>query len=207
MIWIQMLRTRQIEIGGQTLRAQAGDWLEVGRAQARRWQTSGDAVILQPHPLMADGAAGIVAWQLPRVDSQLVQLYNEYITTQDTPALLYAHTILIRSSDIMPEMLPVGLDLLARWECAAPIVSYELTAQQIGTAADCRRLQSAIIDLRVPVYNTKLLIMRRCAVTQELLTRWRALCLEYDHDDLAFSQALYEIKPLFCALPTCWIKS
>ncbi len=54
----------------------------------------------------------------------------------------------------------------------------------------------------MPVYDTRLMFIRRCHATRELVDEWVA---EDGHRGLAFLRALYRVKPLVLALPTTWV--
>ncbi len=102
------------------------------------------------------------------------------------------------------EQIPRGFDFLARWEAAAPVWSYETLASDAAAGAERERTAALIGDLRVPLYETGLLFVRRCERGQALLDAWR---VEGSGDArLAFLRALYEVKPLFCALPRSWLQ-
>ena len=102
------------------------------------------------------------------------------------------------------EQIPRGLDFLATWEAAAPVWSYETLAADVATGAERERTEALIGDLRVPLYEVGLLFVRRCERGQALLDAWR---VEGSGDArLAFLRALYEVKPLFCALPRSWLR-
>ena len=92
---------------------------------------------------------------------------------------------------------------LARWRAAAPVWSYETLASDAAAGASGDG-PGADRDLRVPLYEVGLLFVRRCEAGEQLLEAWdqeRA----GGHGQLAFLRALYEVKPLFLALPRSWL--
>lgn len=104
------------------------------------------------------------------------------------------------------DLVPAGLRFLDRWQVAAPLWSYTELARDIGTENQ-RELTAAVIrDLRVPVYDTRVLFLRKCPDSDQLLSVWRDEQKEPDGDlRLSFLRALYRVKPLVLALPTTWI--
>lgn len=101
-------------------------------------------------------------------------------------------------------LLPRGFDFLARWEAAAPVWSYETLASDAAAGAERERTEALIGDLRVPLYEVGLLFVRRCEAGEQLLEAWERERAG-GHGQLAFLRALYEVKPLFLALPRSWL--
>ena len=90
---------------------------------------------------------------------------------------------------------------------------------------DRRRTLEVVRDLRVPVYEPGVLLVRDCDGGVELLRAWveemgpstgdssqgavsrtPAQDASADSARLAFVRALYRVKPLFLALPRSWLK-
>ncbi len=99
------------------------------------------------------------------------------------------------------EQVSKGFGFLDTWEAAAPIWAYETLAADVARGAERERAEALIGDLRVPLYSTELLFLRRCENSERLLNQWRA----DGGGRLAFLRALYEVKPLFLALPRSWL--
>lgn len=102
------------------------------------------------------------------------------------------------------ELVEAGLRFVERWEAAAPL-STQL-AGEIGSAADRALTLEAIRDLRVPVYASELLFVRRCPAGLALLEAWSAECASGGHPRLAFLRAVYRVKPRFLGLPRTWLQ-
>lgn len=123
--------------------------------------------------------------------------------TVGEPSLVYERTLLIGDGIAVPwEMVPRGFDFLDTWEAAAPIWAYETLAADVVRGSERERTEALIGDLRVPLYSTELLFLRRCENSERLLNQWRA---DGGDERLAFLRALYEVKPLFLALPRSWL--
>ena len=104
------------------------------------------------------------------------------------------------------DLLPVGFHRLTRgWQIAAPLWKYQQLARDIGTQEARARTEEVIHDLRVPVYETGLMYIRRCTQNRRLIWLWREDCKATGDDEkLCFMRALYQVKPTMCALPTSW---
>lgn len=104
------------------------------------------------------------------------------------------------------ELVPVGFNFLHHWHVAAPLYDYNTLAFQHGTIEERLATTAAIGDLRVPLYETRALFLRRCDETNALLAAW-ALEREGGGDErLAFQRALWTVKPLILPLPITWIE-
>ncbi len=99
-------------------------------------------------------------------------------------------------------LLARGFGFLTTWEAAAPVWSYETLAADVATGDERKATEALIGDLRVPLYETGLLFVRRCENSERLLNLWRE---EGGDERLAFLRALYQVKPLFLALPRSWL--
>jgi len=121
--------------------------------------------------------------------------------------MLYPRTLLWNGSKTLLKLhlLPIGFHRLERWDVAAPLWAYRQLARDIGTEDDRRKTEAVIHDLRVPVYETGLLYLRRNATTEALLAAWYEELPDSD-PRLAFMRAVYRVKPVLCALPQTWIR-
>jgi len=61
--------------------------------------------------------------------------------------------------------------------------------------------QKVVRDLRVPLYDIRFMVMRRCENTRRLLEVWEG---EGEYTRLSFLRSLYRVKPLVLALPCTW---
>jgi hypothetical protein len=99
------------------------------------------------------------------------------------------------------EVIPVAWDLLDKWEVVAPLYDYNVLAAELGSPADRELTKEVILDLRVPVYDTRVFFLRRCPTAEELMERWMA---EPGDRHLAFMRALWHVKPLILSTPRTW---
>lgn len=209
-MWVKLLRSQQIEKAGVSRTYYPGDWVEVGKQTALRWIADGAAQPGKPLPLdAAAGGCGVVliaeSGAAGRLDAVAPGLS---VTQADAPTLPYARTLLWDAAfSLRPELMPLGFKLLENWEAAAPIVSYDELAIHIGTPEARERTQAMVRDLRVPVYDPRLLFVKRCRAGRELLDTWAAERASGDDDRLCLLRALYQVKPTLCALPVTWSKA
>jgi len=109
------------------------------------------------------------------------------------------------SAALRVEIIPIGFNLLAKWDLAVPIMPEQVLAADLGTPEERAMTEEVIHDLRVPVYDTRVLFVRRNRTTERLMGIW--LEERMTGEPLAFMRALGKVKPkpLICALPATWI--
>jgi len=115
-------------------------------------------------------------------------------------------TLFIAPGTLTPwDLVAAGFHFMVRWDAAAPLWRYGVTAENVGTPAERKRTQGITRDLRIPVYAPELLFVRNSADGQRLVKTWRKECEGKADERLAFVRALYIIKPRFCVLPRTWL--
>ncbi len=202
MAWIKMLGTAHIEIRGKPVTLHRGDWVDVGRHIALRFVSDGLAEFPEKEPLgQLRGMGVILLGQLPAPI-----LPKDLPTDGGPPRVPWPKTLIWNPSRAFdPKMLAVGAHLLERWQMAVPLDSYDLLAKDFGSEAERKATQELIHDLRVPVFDTGLIWVRRCAAARAVIEDWVREREEGD-DHLAFLRAVYRHKPLLCTLPVEWGK-
>lgn len=93
----------------------------------------------------------------------------------------------------------------ASWEVAAMLRANELLASQIGDKAERHKTQRAVGDLRLPVYDTTAIWVRKTAATERLIAAWNEERAESEDDEHSFLRALYRNRVLLCSLPAGWL--
>lgn len=198
-MWVQLRVCKQVEIFGEPTNLQPGDWAEIGKQQARLWLTCGDAVVPKRRSTFSiPNMAGVV---VPSVTDSVTQalLPLGLSATEGEPSLEYGLTLIWNPKvPLTTEQLYNGFGLLDTWQIAAPLLDYEHLACHIGSDEERELTAEIIPDLRIPMYDSRVVFARRCAATQKLVSLWQG---KGDH---AFLRALYQTKPLILALPKLW---
>lgn len=132
------------------------------------------------------------------------------LTVTDSWGLPFQRTLFVAPGTIIPwDLIPAGMHFLERWDVAAPLWRYGVLAKDQGGPHDQKRTEAVIRDLRVLLYAHELLFVRDRPDGLRFLETWRAECGDGDgagsDERLAFLRALYQVKPLFCALPRSWL--
>ena len=98
-----------------------------------------------------------------------------------------------------------GFRFLQRWDAAAPLWRYGVTAADVGTSAERERTKKVTLDLRVLLYSHELLFVRNSPDGRTLLTVWEQEMVGGGDPRLAFLRAVYRVRPLFLTLPRTWL--
>lgn len=215
---IQLKAVRYVRRAGVQITYHPGDWLEIGtdigKQAALLWVAEGAAHMpqlpggegLKALSVAADEGAdwGVVVRggnfkdarkRLPTTRLQVVAGDKE---------LPFASTLLWSPpAPLRAELLPIGFLRLERgWQLAVPLLSYERLASTVGTPEDRALTQKVVPDLRVLLYDTRLIFARRCTDIEHLMKVWAS---EPGDERLAFLRALFAVKPIICALPQKWV--
>jgi len=212
-VWIRAITLVRVPDETGTMKTyQPGDWLQVGKHDARMLQAGGQAEIMPPllrkAVLDLDGC-GIVAWgPTDAVKATIMQNLPGLPVSKLTYAIPYARTLFWDPGvNIHFGLLPVGFSRLATgWEIAIPVGDYNILAESIGTDDARKHTREVVHDLRVPVYDTRLVFAQKCEAAQQVLTQWREECKSGDDERLCWLRAWYKVKPITCALPLTWTR-
>lgn len=210
-MWIRLKVPKTLEVSGVTRHYKPGDWVEIGRSTANTWIQQGIAerVDYDVNKEYVDLTAGIVligSINQNLLDNLKQDIKGIEIANSDVPEMYYSENMLwINGIDIKREMVGIGFNLLKKWQVAIPIYDYDKLAVHIkSTKKEKEYIESVIHDLRVPVYNTNLIFIRRCSETKELLEQWEKEKELIKDDKLSFQVAYYKTKPTLSALPVNW---
>lgn len=211
-MWIQLLTEKTIETNGINVHYHRGDWIEVGRQTAHLWIQQG--IAHRPDFDLSkeyiDLSSGIVL--TGNLNTQLINNIKQDLPGIDieisqTPQMLFSENMIwSNGAKIKRENVMFGFKLLEKWQIAIPIFSYDILAIHLTDEQDKEYVRSILHDLRVPVYNTNLMFVRRCSDTQELFDCWQNEKQIVSDENIAFHIAYYKTKVLLNALPESWCK-
>ena len=194
----------------------SGDWVDVGRQQALLWISRGEAH-LPNHgkytQLVVGAAAGVVVVslegdrdQLKAAASAALSPYPDLaIEVLHSPGLPFENNVVWQIGlNLRPELVPLGLALLETWQVCAPIWDYERLACHEGSEEDRALTAKVLPDMRMPLFNTRLLFVKRDADTERLFWKWAKEYEAGGDEKHAFLRALYSCPLLLLALPVTW---
>lgn len=196
-IWVRALTTVFVEKNGLMNMYPRGSWVQVGKHQARQMQASGQCDIPS-----VKARSELVALECGIV-TQGNYSYDSIRVIEGRWELPFERTFLYdREVSFNSQLIPIGFSLLDKWELAVPIKNYDVLARDIGTEEDRQKTLEITGDLRIPVYETGIMFIRKTTDTEKLI---ELLKKEEGDIRLAFIRALYQVKPYILALPTVWL--
>ena len=213
MPYVQLSAIKYIRRGGVQVTYRPGDWLEIGKDVGRQtallWVAEGTAHM--PHLPMEDQLAqltgadwGVVVRGGKFEEARKLVPESRLKVVAGGLELPFDRTLLwTPTAPLRHELLPIGFLRLERgWQLAVPLLSYEKLACNVGTEEDRALTLKVVPDLRVMLYDTRLLFIKKCADTERLLKIWSR---EPGDERLAFLRALFAVNPIICALPQKWV--
>lgn len=201
-MWIQLLQSKRISLSGKDVQYNSGDWVDVGKHVALLWLSDGSAQI----PEIAESGfdlsnAGILTDRRELLCNRLKLETKSITIVEGRPCLPFEKTIILDSMlPFRASLIPVGVSLLDTWEMAVPLMDYKTLALHLEDENERARTKEVIHDLRVPVYDIRLMFIRKKPDTERLIDNWR----DNGGGALAFLREVYRIKPLILALPCTW---
>ena len=211
-MWIRLLGNYKIEKSGKMVARRAGDWIKVGKQEAGlliakgRAELPGQDVIREfagggkDAGILALGSKEAAAIVLEELKGKLNIKYGD-----SSPWLPWEKTIIWDAGVILrTEMIPAGLGLLDTWQIAVPLYDKYGLAIHEGDEDDRAQTKAIVRDLRVPLYDTRLIFARQCDETKQLFAQWGTERQKGGSARLAFLRAFYLVKPLMLALPITW---
>lgn len=206
MPYVKLLFPYSMEVNGTRKQFQKGDFIDIAnKATVQRLINEKIAYVPDYNPLsMLPPDCGILATEMFTPPDE----YKGLPVQQGSRQLPFHRTLLWDTGNVpfRTSLLLAGYHLLDVWELAVPIYDPDVVlAKDFGHEAARQYTESIIHDLRVPVYNTGLMFIRRCPNTELLMQAYEEYIQQDLGFDLAFLCALYRVKPLIYALPYTWL--
>jgi len=98
-------------------------------------------------------------------------------------------------------------DLRQAWEILAMLVDQNLLASVVGSEKERAWTLDEVGDLRLPVYDVRVLWVRRTGATERVVARWASEVEQGADEQHAFLRALYAERAMLCTLPPAWFTS
>lgn len=210
-MWVQLLSTQQFEKQGRMHVYHKGDWVDIGRQTAQLMIAKGEArvAITEANALAGDNN-GVVVLNARHENAVYTDMLVKFgvklsVTLSEEPAIIYSRNMLWDAGLILrPELISAGFNLLDKWDIVCPLWSYTELAVHLGTEEERKRTEAVVRDLRVPVYDIRLMFVKANETTRGLFQLWLKEMSNSNEPRLAFMRAFYQTKPLMLALPITW---
>ena len=221
MPWVKLRRVKNIRIRGSLKTYHAGDSVEVGKQTALQWVLDGTA----------EDPFGQVGPPLRTEDIQ--KRGSEYglrIRGDKSSAIIAALSKILRQVSYGPPALPYKYTLIWRpdkgtderivrygfmrvmegakgvdaWELAASLVSTSMLAEAVGTFEEQQKTLKVVGDLRLPVYESRLVWARKTPAALKVVEAWAAELRAGGDEHHSFLRALFKNSALLCTIPGDW---
>jgi len=213
--WVQAIKpvTRH-SLEGAYLTYYAGDWFEcrnqelIELMQAGAVRTTADVLRVEfagddSGVLLLPGAlppAGLDHYGIETREAGALCLPWERTLVMSAGAGCTAETVALGMMRLAPDDYPA-------WELVVKLASFTRLARDVGSAEEQALTLAALGDLQLPVYDTRLLWVRRTEATEEVIQLWRAE-VEQGHDPQhAFLRVVYTHPVALNTLPADWVGS
>ncbi|MFA5714391.1 MAG: hypothetical protein WC998_01450 [Candidatus Paceibacterota bacterium] len=208
-MWIQLKSCKRILENGKEISRNPGDWVNVGKQQALLWISQGDAILPGKSAYkefdLSPGSGILVIGDENKGHKILEPIKTEVEIIYGIINLPFQYTVIWNTDlTIAVEKIAVGLLLLQTWEMAVPLFDYDTLAANVASEEERNKTAAIIRDLRVPMYDTRLMFVKTTRETQYLIESWTEEMRNGADEKLAFLRNLYKIKPLILALPISW---
>lgn len=213
-VWVRAVGGFFYSEGGQQKQARPGDWVSVGKHRARQLLGEGTAEIPEPHrraEAQELDRCGVVV----RGDTMPEKSYFGVLHHQvSEPALPYEYTVIWEPSLQVPlQGIEAGLMRLMSaelfpdgdsWEALATLVSLTTLAGDVGSPGEQAKTEVIVGDLRLPVYDTRLLWIRKTLATENFIALWASELEKGSDEQHSFLRSLYSSRIMMCTLPPGW---
>jgi len=190
-----------------------GDWIEVKKKRAKKLLASGKAEIPR-QDIMSDVAGFNECGILIRGEEQELLFDSRIEVSFGEISLPYENvTVLLKPNYYITwKAIEAGLLRITNfedtdaepWEMMAMLFDNDVTADDVGTEDERAKTKELIGDLRLPVYDTDILWVRKTDSTEAVIDRW-VKELETSNDEKhSFLRALYAERAMMLTLPSGW---
>ena len=215
---VRLNNPKTLRIDGQKVTRQRGDWVKVGRHLALQWIASGEASIpgLEDAEAMAgdlEACMMLIRGSL-EIAKTVTRKYWKLSVEEWTGALPRERNLIWKPDELMlsPDQAVVGFSRVeklrseyAAWDVAAMLHGDKAMASHFGSVEEREKTRAVIGDLRIPVYNTAALWVRKSEKTKKLLSAWWREVQAGASERHAFLRALYASPVYICTLPSGWV--
>jgi len=211
--WVRTIKpVSRYALGGGYHTYYPGDWFQCKNMEMRELVESG-MVETTPQVLSAEYKAGDAGVLLRdgAIKPRDVKTYGLKCKEDGRLALPWKRTVILGpGASISTTSIVIGLSRIevghgVGWEMAVMLKDMRKLARDVGTEEEKAKTLDAVGDLRLPVYDTSMLWVRRTKATKDWLAAFRDE-LEAGADEMhAFLRILYMRRLMLCTLPAGWI--
>lgn len=215
MPWVTLRAIKNLRDKGISKTYHPGDSVQVGRQAAMEWILDGSAVDpfgqMGP-PLETTGeidpnyGVRIRCNEGQMSMEALAGLKERVEISYGPPAVPYQFTFIWRPDKVIsPQLMNYGfLRIMESWEMAACLISSKKMARNFGLEEEQRETDKVIGDLRLPVYESRMIWARQGTAAEAVIEDWARQLEEGADEYHAFLRALYTKRAMLCTMPYDW---
>lgn len=202
-MWIILKSKQVIPVNGASRTFNPGDWVDIGKQTALLWISQGNAELphLEELRKFVIGGSGVVTDHKELLCKRIQDVLRDFPVEEGVICLPFDRTVWIDSTLVLRiEMIPIGLMMLDTWEMVVPLLDYKTLAIHDPNEREKETTRAVIRDLRVPLYDTRFMFIKRTITTEALIDQWRS----EGKTSLGFLRAVYKHKPFILPVPNTW---
>jgi len=209
-VWVQLISTKGVEKAGHLVTYRPGDWCDVGKQTALEWVSDGSARAVDPVALnvFASGTGVFVRGSVERVSILLGPYAKRGEITDEPPIVHFDKTLVLKPTGAHPRLDTLGTAwrlLDQGWEAVIPLLDYNQLASNYGTVEERELTAKYVHDLRIPMYDPRVIFVRRCPAGEALIAEFYEEMHRGGEEPLALLRALHRVKPMVLATPRTWV--
>ena len=211
--WVRVLSTLTYDVRGIQEIAYPGDWIQVGKQQARVWLAQGRVEIPRPDRRIVSvdyAHSGVLVRGGHPELSEFGDLTTKLAFVDGNLRLPFDFTVIwVPSLPVTPRAVESGLSRcresrIEGWEVLAMLAGETTTAADVGSEDERDRTVQVVRDLRTPVYDPRLVWLRRTSATKRLVGLWAKEIAAGNDERHGFLRSLYRSAAVIQALPSNW---
>lgn len=221
MPWVKLKSRQQLTRQGEKRQYGPGDCVEVGRKTAVDWVLAGlaeDTFGQVEASLIDDDSLQLGLRVMAQEGSVSLEGIADFVERLQIswgfPELLYDYTcIWFPTRPLTTDLLNYGFLRLIPgeeeaegWEMAASLLSLDKYASDIGTEEEKTRTKDALGDLRIPVYDARIIWARKTERAAAVISRWNGELKTSKDLNHSFIRALFTERAMLCTLPLDWTR-
>ena len=223
-VWVQAKTILRVpDENGQLRTYHPGDWCAVGKHKAREWLANKQAIVpddekrrkivygelgdcgvivrgdAAPLDAVLDPQHGIKIAHTARNAGTNIRISWSRVLIWDTSLELSSRQLL---QGFVRIEVPEGYNA---WEMAVMLYDNRELASKFGTEAEKQKTLKVVGDLRLPVYDTRALWVRKTKDAERVIDIWRAELDDGADLTHAFLRTIFTNPIRLCTLPKGWL--
>lgn len=211
-MYVRLRSIQYVSINGEQKTFNPGDWVDVGRQTAMLWLSTGQAELPQLDVDLLPPSSCFCSINGASLKPGGI---NPAVIERDIEIVNAEHPVMERQLNCISDRVAVKVDLYwvgvsmlhnTGWQVIVPL-DHEQLLVECASGDRVEQVREKIGDLRIPVYDPRLMFIKKSPETIELLDAFMGYRKALFNRWTAFMLALWDVKPLILPVPMDWIRS